>query len=42
MPKKKSLPPAPPPYIPLEVTTNFSFLRAGSHPEELVLGAAAA
>jgi len=31
----------PPTYIPLEVATNFSFLRAGSHPEELVLGAAA-
>src|SRR5690606_27121271 len=29
------------PYVPLEVTSNFSFLRAGSHPEELVLGAAA-
>ncbi|GAB4376764.1 MAG: error-prone DNA polymerase [Kiloniellaceae bacterium] len=36
--KKK---PAPPTYIPLEVTSNFSFLRSGSHPEELVLGAAA-
>ena len=31
----------PPAYIPLEVTSNFSFLRSGSHPEELVLGAAA-
>ncbi len=27
-------------YVPLEVTSNYSFLRAGSHPEELVLGAA--
>ena len=26
-------------YVPLEVTSNFSFLRSGSHPEELVLGA---
>src|SRR5690606_31192614 len=31
----------PPLYVPLEVTSNFSFLRSGSHPEELVLGAAA-
>ncbi|MPZ12267.1 MAG: DNA polymerase III subunit alpha [Kiloniellaceae bacterium] len=30
-----------PTYVPLEVTSNFSFLRAGSHPEELVMGAAA-
>ncbi|MEQ8354248.1 MAG: error-prone DNA polymerase [Kiloniellaceae bacterium] len=29
-----------PSYVPLEVTSNYSFLRAGSHPEELVLGAA--
>ncbi|WP_299393932.1 error-prone DNA polymerase [Pelagibius sp.] len=28
-------------YVPLEVTSNYSFLRSGSHPEELVLGAAA-
>ena len=27
---------APPPYAELMVTSNFSFLRAGSHPEELV------
>jgi error-prone DNA polymerase len=28
--------PAPPPYAEFAVTTNFSFLRAASHPEELV------
>src|SRR3546814_9456925 len=28
-------------YVPLEVASNFSFLRAGSHPEELVMAAAA-
>ncbi len=28
-------------YVPLEVTSNYSFLRSGSHPEELVMGAAA-
>ena len=27
---------ASPPYAELDVTTNFSFLRGGSHPEELV------
>src|SRR3546814_17781654 len=30
-----------PTYVPLEVASNFSFLRAGSHPEELVMAAAA-
>jgi error-prone DNA polymerase len=30
-----------PTYVPLEVTSNYSFLRSGSHPEELVMGAAA-
>ncbi len=34
-------PTAMPAYVPLEVTSNYSFLRSGSHPEELVLGAAA-
>ncbi len=29
------------PYAELQVTTNFSFLRGGSHPDELVLAAAA-
>jgi error-prone DNA polymerase len=28
-------------YVPLEVTSNYSFLRSGSHSEELVLGSAA-
>ena len=28
-------------YVPLKVTSNYSFLRSGSHPEELVMGAAA-
>ena len=28
-------------YAELQVTTNFSFLRGGSHPEELVLAAKA-
>ncbi len=33
---------APPPaYAELDVTTNFSFLRGGSHPEELVATAKA-
>jgi error-prone DNA polymerase len=32
----KSLPSAPPVYAEFGVTTNFSFLRAASHPEELV------
>src|SRR5690606_22090960 len=31
----------PPPYAELMATSNFSFLRAGSHPEELVSTAAA-
>ncbi|MGF1595239.1 MAG: error-prone DNA polymerase [Kiloniellaceae bacterium] len=39
MPKPRT--PSPPSYVPLEVTSNYSFLRSGSHPEELVLGAAA-
>ena len=30
-----------PTYVPLEVTSNYSFLRSGSHPGELVLAAAA-
>src|SRR3546814_13174856 len=30
-----------PTYVPLEVARTFSFLRAGSHPEELVMAAAA-
>ena len=30
-----------PPYAELQVTTNFSFLRGGSHPEELVIAAKA-
>src|SRR3546814_12813165 len=30
-----------PTYVPLEVASNFSFLRAGSHPAELVMAAAA-
>jgi len=30
----------PPPYAELQVTTNFSFLCGGSHPEELVMRAA--
>ncbi len=30
-----------PTYVPLEVTSNYSFLRSGSHPEELVMAAAA-
>ncbi len=30
-----------PPYAELQVSSNFSFLRGASHPEELVLGAAA-
>jgi error-prone DNA polymerase len=38
MPKKKTRSPT---YAPLEVTTNYGFLRGGSHPEELVLAAAA-
>ena len=33
--------PDPPAYAELQVTTNFSFLRGASHPEELVLTAAA-
>ena len=33
--------PAPPPYVELAVTTNFSFLRGGSHPEEYVVAAQA-
>ena len=32
----RSSPPAPPPFAEFGVTTNFSFLRAASHPEELV------
>ncbi|MPY70503.1 MAG: DNA polymerase III subunit alpha [Alphaproteobacteria bacterium] len=31
--------PAPPPYAELQTTTNFSFLRGASHPEELVFRA---
>ncbi|MEH6477773.1 MAG: PHP domain-containing protein, partial [Sneathiella sp.] len=31
----------PPPYAELAVTSNFSFLRGASHPDELVLTAAA-
>ncbi|WP_299440452.1 error-prone DNA polymerase [uncultured Rhodospira sp.] len=34
-------PPAPPPYAELDVTTNFTFLRGASHPDELVVTAAA-
>ncbi|WP_454917768.1 error-prone DNA polymerase [Xanthobacter sediminis] len=34
-------PAAPPPFVELAVTTNFSFLRGGSHPEEYVAAAAA-
>ena len=34
-------PKSPPPYIELVTTSNFSFLRGGSHPEELVSAAAA-
>ncbi|MGD1876655.1 MAG: error-prone DNA polymerase [Kiloniellaceae bacterium] len=30
-----------PPNVPLEVASNYSFLRSGSHPEEMVMGAAA-
>ena len=33
--------PVPLPYAELQVTTNFCFLRSGSHPEELVMQAAA-
>jgi error-prone DNA polymerase len=41
-PKDKLKPPEPPqPYIELIGTSNFSFLRGGSHPEELVVTAAA-
>src|SRR3546814_5171768 len=29
-----------PTYVPLDVASNFAFLRAGSHPEELVMAAA--
>ena len=32
--------PAPDPYVELDVTTNFSFLRGASHPDELVFRAA--
>ena len=43
--KRPSAPPRqsarPPPYAELAVTTNFSFLRGASHPEELVAKAAA-
>ena len=35
-------PAAPPAYVELVATSNFSFLRGGSHPEELVVGAAVA
>src|SRR5436190_18553308 len=31
---------SPPPFIELVTTSNFSFLRGGSHPEELALAAA--
>ncbi|MFG1431594.1 error-prone DNA polymerase [Xanthobacter sp. V2C-8] len=34
-------PAAPPPFVELAVTTNFSFLRGGSHPEEYVAAAEA-
>ena len=36
-----SFPERPPHYAELQVTTNFSFLRGASHPDELVLSAAA-
>ncbi|CAN0653511.1 Error-prone DNA polymerase [Nitratireductor aquimarinus] len=38
-PKKRSAPPAPP-FAELGVTSNYSFLRGGSHPRELVAEAA--
>ncbi|KAA5604923.1 error-prone DNA polymerase [Roseospira marina] len=34
-------PPSPPPYAELDVTTNFTFLHGASHPDELVVTAAA-
>ena len=34
-------PPPPPPFAELGVTTNFSFLRGASHPEEMIIQAAA-
>ncbi|MCF1743799.1 error-prone DNA polymerase [Paradevosia shaoguanensis] len=40
-PEKPARPPAPPAYAELMVTSNFSFLRGGSHPEELIARAVA-
>jgi len=41
-PTRRPAPPAPAqPFVELAVTTNFSFLRGGSHPEEYVAAAAA-
>ncbi|MBI4049184.1 MAG: PHP domain-containing protein [Devosia nanyangense] len=40
-PEKPTRPPAPPAYAELMVTSNFSFLRGGSHPEELIARAVA-
>ena len=38
--KRIKLPPGLPPYAELMTTSNFSFLRGGSSPEELVISAA--
>jgi error-prone DNA polymerase len=40
-PRQPSRPAVPPAYAELMTTSNFSFLRGGSHPEELVVAAAA-
>ena len=40
MPAPAPVPAPIPAYAELQVTTNFSFLRGGSHPEELVMRAA--
>src|SRR5437870_4871600 len=41
LPEVREVPPVGPAYAELHVTSNFSFLRGGSHPEELVAQAAA-
>src|SRR5947208_16718774 len=40
LPPPEKVTPGQPPYAELEVTSNFSFLRGASHPDELVFTAA--